>query len=122
MPEPIQDHPATRTDAVAPPAAPHDGHVPSVALWASAFVLVGLILTQAGRWSVPAHAEMVASVGGYVVMTTEGSGEEILSVIDTRNEVLLMYAVVNQRELQLLERQRLPELFTSARAQAEGRN
>lgn len=92
------------------------------ALWASAFVLMGMILSQAGRVTEPAHADMVASVGGYVLMTTEGSGEEILTVIDNRSEMLLMYSVVNQREVQLLERQRLPELFMNARAQAEGRN
>jgi len=103
---------------------PDRAHPPAWALWASAFVLMGLILTQADRvGGGRALADMVASTpgGAYILMTTEGSGEEILSVIDTRNERLLMYAVVNQREIQLLERQSLPELFRSARASVEGR-
>lgn len=93
------------------------------ALWASAFVLGGLVLAQAGRMP-SARAEMASATaqGNYIVMTTDNTGEELLHVIDSDREVLLIYEVVNQRSVELLDSRPLPELFRSARARSEGRD
>lgn len=104
-----------------------------IALWASAFVLAGLILVQMrlastvqaapplfGQNSV-ANAGMVAQAGGYTVLTSDAGNEDILVVLDSRNEELFVYHVENQSSVQLLERQLLPGLFAEGRARAAGR-
>jgi hypothetical protein len=88
-------------------------------LWVSAGVLTALVLVQgAGLLDREAKAEMVADKGGYVVMTTDGGSEEVLLVLDERNEALLIYEVENRQRIGLKARQALPELFVRARAQA----
>lgn len=103
------------------------------ALWASAFVLAGLILVQmrlAGAVhaapplfgdSSLARAGMLAQAGGYTVLTSDVGNEDILVVLDSRNEELFIYHLENQSSVQLLERQSLPGLFNEARARAQGR-
>lgn len=97
-----------------PPAPRHAGW-----LWISAGVLAALTLIQgAGFLDRPAMAEMVAEKSGYVVMTTEGGSQQILAVLDERNEMLMIYSVVNRRQIQLQDRQPLPDMFIRARANA----
>lgn len=102
-------------------------------LWASAFVLAGLILVQiklaASAYAGPplfgksgtATADMVAQAGGYTVLTNDVGNEEILVVLDSRVEEMFIYHVENQSSLQLMERQSVPALFTEARTRAQGR-
>lgn len=107
--------------------------VARLVLWASAFVLAGLILVQMrlastvhaapplfGQNSL-ANAGMVSSAGGYTVLTSDVGNEDILIVLDSRNEELFIYHVENQSSVQLLERQTLPALFAEARTRAQGR-
>lgn len=98
-------------------------------LVASALVLGGLLLVQAGRSgdSGPASvssalAEMVAVGGGFAAMTTQGqsSSEELLYVLDQRSERLMVYRVENQREVVLQRTEDLARVFTQARAAAGG--
>lgn len=104
-----------------------------LALWASAFVLAGLVLVQL-RLAAPATAApplfggsqratagMVAQAGGYTVLTSESGNEDIFILLDSRNEELFVYHIENQNSVQLLERQPLPGLFAEARARAQGR-
>lgn len=92
----------------------------SAALWASAMLIVAMIIVQAGR--IPtATADMVAAAGGVQIMTTMGPGDELVYVLDTRDERLYVYQVVNQASLELLDRQDVAEMFTAAAAQAAGR-
>jgi len=99
----------------------HD--VPSAALWASAFIIVALIIVEAGRTTGSlAMAEMVSQAGEYTVMTTEGGTDEPLFVIDERREKLLVYQVEQQRRVQLRTIEDLPQLFRDARSRAEGRH
>jgi hypothetical protein len=94
----------------------------SVLLWASAFVLAGLIVMQAGRFGGEARAEVVASTGGLTALTfTATSSEDMLAVIDSRSEELFIYRVENQSNLELYRRYNLPRMFTDARAQGAGR-
>lgn len=88
-------------------------------MWISAGVMAALVIVQgAGLLDQTARAEMTASIGGYTIMTTDGGSNEVGMVIDARNEVLLVYAVKNRREVRLENRLSLPELFTRARLQA----
>ena len=105
-----------------------------LALWASAFVLAGLVLVQ---WRLPpaaasaapplfggsqtASAGMIAQAGGYTILTSESGNEDIFVLLDSRAEELFIYHVENQSSMQLLERQSVPGLFAEARARAQGR-
>lgn len=90
-------------------------------LWASAIVVLALILTQAGRVvGSAAKAEMVHATGGYTIMTADGGTDEVLLVLDNRNEELFVYQVANQRSVDLKERVSLTKLFSDARAAAGG--
>ena len=68
-----------------------------------------------------ALAEMVASVGDYSIMTTNGGNEELLFVLDNRNEQLLVYKVDQQKALLMLAREELDNVFSSARSKLGGR-
>lgn len=77
---------------------------PSAAmLWASAFVIAAFIIVQAGRLpGNPAHADMTIVKGDYTLLTTDsGRGgtppNEMLFIIDSRDQVLLMYEVEDAR-------------------------
>lgn len=95
-------------------------------LWATAVLLAALVTVQLGRggsrpFEQEALAEMVASVGDYSIMTTDGGNEELLFVLDNRNEQLLVYKVDQQRTMVLLAREELDAVFTSARSKLGGR-
>ncbi len=114
-------------------------------MWASAFVLSGLCLLQLSRlagWTNssavdaanlvlaaeplfgdPAHGRggMVTSAGGYTTMTANVDSEDVLLVLDSRSEQLLVYRVQNLQSVELRDRQSLPGLFTTARARNQGR-
>ncbi|MFG0326263.1 MAG: hypothetical protein ACF8SC_03220 [Phycisphaerales bacterium JB037] len=94
---------------------------PIVALWASAFVLAGLVLTQADRLiGTRAQAEMVSRVGGYTVLTADGGTDEVLILLDHRTEELFVYSIENQNNIELDQRLDVVELFRDAKAKAGG--
>ncbi len=91
-------------------------------LWVSAGVLSALILVQgAGLLDSSAHAEMAISSGAYAMMTSDGGNDEILVVVDSSQESLMVYRSDRNLGLQLLERENLAGLFERARARAMGR-
>ncbi len=93
----------------------------SAPLWASALVILALILVQSSRMAGNrAQAEMVSSSGGYTVMTADGGTDEVLLILDERSEELFVYRVENQRSVDMKERISLSRLFTDARAAAQG--
>lgn len=106
--------------------APRDQATPTTAahaaLWASAFVILAMILFRAGDLrGTAAHGEMVADSGSdFVVMTADGGSDDVLLVLDQRNEELFVYGVKNQQEVDLYERYKLARLFHDARANARG--
>ncbi len=96
----------------------------SAALWASAFVIAALVILQAGRMSgQTAQAEMTATRGSYTLLTTDsGRGgdanpDELLYIIDSRDQILLVYEVEDARQKQILLRDgtSLDYLFRLAR-------
>ena len=90
-------------------------------LWVSAGVLAAMIVVQgSGVFESPALAEMATTNGSYSMLTTDGGNDEILVVVDSRQESLMVYRTVNNNALVLLEREELSSLFTRARARAMG--
>jgi hypothetical protein len=108
--------------STAPPATRFNSA--NASLWASAFVIVALIIAQAGR--LPgnlANAGVVADRGSYTLMTADsGKGgdtepDEILCVIDSREQMLMVYEVEDTRRGGMIPRDGYPlsDLFARAR-------
>ena len=96
----------------------------AVPLWASAFVIAALVVTQAGRLPAPAaYAETTSSQADYTLLTADsGRGgdeapDEVLFVIDNRDQVLLVYGIDDVRRHQVILRDggSLDALFRRAR-------
>jgi hypothetical protein len=92
------------------------------ALSLSALLLFAvLVVTAVNPWTPLAKAEMSVKENSYAAMTTRAGPEELLWVIDDRGEALMVYAVAaNNREVRLVERQDLADLFRTAKAAAGG--
>lgn len=99
-------------------------NVPAAALWASAFVVLAMVIVQAGRLPANlANAATVADRGSYTLMTADsGKGgdsepDEILLVIDSREQVLLVYETEDARRGGIVMRDGylLNDLFVKAR-------
>lgn len=87
------------------------------ALWASAFVIAALVLTQAGRLTglEPTAAADVSEVADLTVVTTNaGSGWDVMALLDRRGEVLYVYGVSGGRNVELYQVQKLNEVFEQA--------
>lgn len=72
--------------------------------------------------SVASASPMVSQSGGVTMMTCEGGNSEILVVLDSRRDLMLVYRVEDQITLGLLQRASVPQIFSDARAKAQGRN
>ncbi len=78
----------------------------SVALWASAFVIFALIIVQAGRLDTgnAAYAGNVTSIGDLTILTAEGGdNDDVLAILDRRDERLFMYGVRNRNQVELFQ-------------------
>jgi len=99
--------------------------IASSILGASAFVLAGLTILQAGRMTSTAYANETANSGqlGFSAATVRsGSGpdtrtNDLLYILDSRGETLFIYYIENVAERRVLLRQvlSLPQLFRQAR-------
>ena len=96
----------------------------AAALWASAFVILALVIVQAGRMPGNlANAATVADRGAYTLMTADsGKGgdaepDEVLLVIDSREQMLLVYECEDARRggVVLRDGYSLIDLFVKAR-------
>ncbi len=96
---------------------------PDAVLLASAFVLVALIIVQAGRlgWPSEARAEMVSQVGGFTMLTTDAGNDDMLVVLDNRTDQLTVYKVENQSSIEQHKKYELSRIFADARSRAQGR-
>ncbi|MCA9302568.1 MAG: hypothetical protein KC996_00450 [Phycisphaerales bacterium] len=87
-------------------------------LWVTAGLLCGLIVVQgAGMLESEAVADMTTTSQSYSMMTTDGGTDEVLVVVDSRQESLMIYRVNQSNRLQLYKREQLGPLFSRARAQ-----
>lgn len=64
---------------------------------------------------------MISQVSGYTIMTSDAGNDDIVVVLDNRNEELMVYRSEAQG-MQLWSKVPLPRLFTEARARNQGRN
>ncbi|MBL0922116.1 MAG: hypothetical protein IBJ10_08315 [Phycisphaerales bacterium] len=89
----------------------------AAALWASAFLILALVILQAGRLGAGAQARAdVTEIGDTVLLTSAlDASEDILAILDSRADTLMFYAVVNRNSIELRENVNLTELFMSAR-------
>lgn len=92
-----------------------------VTLSVTAAAMAALIAFQ--TFTPSAQAGLVSKTGAYTAMTVNGgrtASHEILLIIDDRNENLFVYSAEQNRPIELMARESLPELFTAARAQSVG--
>lgn len=97
----------------------------AAALWASAIIVAGLILTTAGRLPEnPAYAGMATTGTGGFSMVTAPSGfgpadkpYEVLYVIDNTTQTLYVYSIdaATDRRILLRSGSSLPGLFRAGR-------
>ena len=100
-------------------------HVPAAILWSSAFLLAALVIMQAGK--LPMHAAWASGsasgAGDYTLLAADrGTGgdvepDEVIFVIDNRDQVLLVYDIDNvaDRRVVLRDGGPLDTLFRNAR-------
>jgi hypothetical protein len=88
-------------------------------LWASAFVLFGLILFVANKHTPTVHADGAISNNGFTMVTSpDGRGTDLLYVVDDQNLVLMVYDVQNPQGESFLNpvvAWSLPAMFAEAR-------
>lgn len=95
---------------------------PAAALWASAFVLAGLVILAASRHAPAVTAsDVVSRAGEFIALTADTGNDDMLVAIDNRREQLLVYRVINQSSMELFKRYSLPQVFTDARNRSLGR-
>jgi hypothetical protein len=98
------------------------GRLAPGSLWASAVVIASLIILQAGRFGGPSNvrADVVSNVSGTTALTFDSQSEQLLAIIDGRQELLFVYRVQARNSLELLRSYSLPDVFADARARATG--
>lgn len=85
-------------------------------LWASAFVILAMILAQASRLGAPAYAGDVSTVGDFTILTAAaGNSEDILLALDPRSDRVLVYGILRGQSLDFRGSYELSELFQSGR-------
>ncbi len=96
------------------------------ALIAGAVVLSTLVVTQVLRLTSTrgiestALAGLVSDVGGMTILTAEANSDELVFVIDSRSEELMVYKAENNQTIDLLQKYSLPEIFNQARGRVGG--
>lgn len=96
-----------------------------IPLWASAFVIAALVLVEAGRspaGEAQAGQAVVGSTGFSMVtaesgVDAEGQVQEVLYLIDGRDEVLYVYEIPSPTDRRIVFRAgvHLPTLFNAGR-------
>lgn len=94
----------------------------AAALWASAMVILALIVVQAGRMGGQAAHADVAWVGDVTILTTASAeNEDVLAVLDRREELIYMYGIESGRNVQLFQVENIGNMFVQARGGVEPR-
>lgn len=95
---------------------------------ATAIVGAALLIVQAsarvpqlGPSGSSGRSGMVSQSGPFTVMSSDAGNEDIVVVVDNRNEQLLVYKVENSQSLQLFQKLSMPRLFVDAKARAAGK-
>lgn len=93
-------------------------------LWLTAGIMLGLIFFRADPISgAPplfqrpdtASGGSIGTAGGYTIMTSTATNEDLYLVLDGRQEMLMIYRVENNNAAQLYQKLPLPQLFMEGR-------
>jgi hypothetical protein len=111
--------------SLAPPRTRRAGiDAGAASLWASAFVIAAMILSTLATSPGPgpaAQAGLVGQAGGLTVLTAlKDDSEDIILVLDGRNERLNVYTVRNRQSIELEASYDVTRMFTQARDLAGG--
>ncbi len=89
----------------------------SPALWASAVVILAMVIAGAGaRFGGGQARADVATVGDIVTTNIRSAvDEDVVAVLDSRSEIMLIYRVENRVRVELVQSLRLPEVFAEAK-------
>ncbi len=87
---------------------------------AGAALLVFQAAAQVGGTS-GSRSGMVSQSGPFTLMTSDAGSEDIVVVLDNRNEQLMVYKTENAQSLQLYQKLSLPRMFMDAKARAAGK-
>jgi len=94
------------------------------ALWASMFVLAGLLIVTLARsgpgLGATARADVVSSVDKYTVLTFDTGTDDAVAVLDSSGEELFIYQIRKNDRLEFAGRQNLRDLFSAARMGGAG--
>jgi hypothetical protein len=96
---------------------------PARGLWASAFILLVLVMIQAQPLLAQgllggghtASAGMVSQAGSVTVMTADAGNDDVLLVLEGRGEELFVYRT-SRDGMQIQQRLAVPKLFQDAKA------
>lgn len=107
----------TTTNHTPAEAQRESGSVTRPALWASAFVLAGMILSQAANVGVESRAYAdVSEVGDLTIASLQvADGSEPIAILSRRAERLFIYGVENRDQIQMLASEDLRQTFARAR-------
>lgn len=88
----------------------------------TAIALVALIVVRLSMLVAPAKAaDVVSQVGDYTVLTLGADNDDVLIVLDGRNETLSAYRVKNKNSLDLVEVRELKAVFLEGRRLVPGK-
>ena len=89
-------------------------------MWASAFVLAGFLVVQAGRVETDAaYAGVVDDIGDMRILTADsGNNEEYIAVLNGTDQTISIYGIENGRTVELYQSASIAELFEQAKAAA----
>ena len=94
------------------------GPRPARGLWVLAFVLMALIVIQAGAQQGfggrTANAGMVSQVGSVTVMTADAGNDDVLLVLEGRSEELYVYRT-SRTGMEIQQRLAVSKLFQDAK-------
>jgi hypothetical protein len=68
-----------------------------------------------------AHAGMVGQVSQHTILAADASNEDLVLVLDGRNEEVFVYRTDMNKGMQLFQRLSLPQVFIDAKGRANGR-
>ncbi|MGE3107199.1 MAG: hypothetical protein AB7G11_02870 [Phycisphaerales bacterium] len=114
-------------DITSPDPAARESRLPLVAC---AIVLLVLVAVRLGAVMTPAHAseaaggagaDVVSRVGDYTILTLGADNDDVLVVLDGRNESLSAYRIKNKNSLDLVESIELKAIFAEGRRIGSGK-
>lgn len=84
-----------------------------VPLWASAFILTGLVIWQAGQANLGnvAKAEMSSVGSEFSMLTTDSGNGEYLTILNGRDGNLYVYEVTTSKGVVLVDRVQMAEFI-----------